>query len=131
MILKKGFTLVEILCVITILALITTIATTSLVKLSRESKNNLYCAKIELIKSAAKTYAQNYEKELNNSEELYENHKSMTITVEDLINKGLITPDKNNDVLSPIDDSSLNKKEIIIYLDNNQINVYIDTDNIC
>ena len=131
MISKKGFTLVEILCVITILALITTIATTSLVKLSRESKNNLYCAKIELIKSAAKTYAQNYEKELNNSEELYENHKSMTITVEDLINKGLITPDKNNDVLSPIDDSSLNKKEIIIYLDNNQINVYIDTDNIC
>ena len=131
MISKKGFTLVEILCVITILALITTIATTSLVKLSRESKNNLYCAKIELIKSAAKTYAQNYEKELNNSEELYENHKSMTIMVEDLINKGLIAPDKNNDVLSPIDESSLNKKEIIIYLDNNQINVYIDTDNIC
>ena len=62
---KKGFTLIELLCVIAILAVVTTIASASIVNLSNASKDNLYCAKLEMIKSAAKNYAVGYEYELN------------------------------------------------------------------
>ena len=54
---KKGFTLIEILCVVALLAVITTIASASVINLSKASKENLYCAKLELIESAAKTYS--------------------------------------------------------------------------
>ena len=51
---KKGFTLVEILCVIVILAIITTIASANIVNLTRDSKEKLYCTKLELIKTSDK-----------------------------------------------------------------------------
>ena len=109
---KKGFTLVELLCVIALLAVVTSIATSGILKFSIKSKENLYCAKIELIKTAAKSYARNYEKEINNSSQTYENHPSITITINDLVKKGFLSPDKDNQVLNPIDNSSLNNKEI-------------------
>ena len=85
---KKGFTLIELLCVIAILAVVTTIASASVVNLSNKSKNNLYCAKLEMIESAAKGYAINHEYELNKSASFYEGYKSLKITVNDLVENG-------------------------------------------
>ena len=82
---KKGFTLIELLCVIAILAVVTTIASASIVNLSNASKENLYCAKLEMIESAAKTYAVGYEYELNNSTTFYNGYKSLVITINDLV----------------------------------------------
>lgn len=124
---KKGFTLIELLCVIAILAVVTTIASASVVNLSNKSKNNLYCAKLEMISSAAKSYAVNHEYELNQSKNFYEGYKSLKITVNDLLKNGNISPDKEDTVLNPKDNSSLNDLEIILYLKNNQ--VYVDIDN--
>ena len=127
---KKGFTLIELLCVLVILALITTVASVGIITLSNKSKENLYCTKLELIKSAAKEYGKNHEKELNESSEYYEEYKSLTITVSDLILSGKFTPDSNDQVLNPLDNTSMNDLEIILYLKNNAINVYI-SNNVC
>jgi len=128
---KKGFTLIEVLSVIVILSVIMTIAASSVMNLTKKSKENLYCTKLTMIESLAKSYALKYEKELNNSTSYYEGHKSLTIKVEDLISSGLLDPDKNNNVLNPLNDGYLNNEKIIIYLNNNRINAYINSNNIC
>lgn len=127
---KKGFTLVEILCVIVLLALITVMATAGIMSMSKNSKENLYCAKIEIIETMASEYAVKYEKELNNSIDLYNGYKSLKIKVNDLVVNGKLEPDKDQNVLSPLDNSVMNDVEIIIYLKNNNIYAHIDN-NIC
>ena len=128
---KKGFTLMELLCVIALLAIITTIASVSVINLANKSKENLYCAKLELISSAAKTYAVGYEYELNNSTTYYDGYKSLTITVNDLVTSGTLSPDKDDTVLNPLDNTSLNDLVIILYLKNNQVYVAIEDNNVC
>ncbi len=128
---KLGFTLVELLCVIAILSVVTCIASAGIVSLAKNSNNTLYCAKIKIIKSAALDYAYNHELELNNSTSYYENNKSITITVGDLVKSNLLTPDQDNDVINPLDDTSMNNLNITIYLANNRPNIYINTDNVC
>ena len=129
---KKGFTLIELLCVIAILAVVTTIASASIVNLSNASKENLYCAKLEMIESAAKTYAVGYEYELNNSTTFYDGYKSLIITVNDLVESGALSPDKDDNVLNPINNESINDMSIIPYLKNNQVYVHInDSNNVC
>lgn len=129
---KKGFTLIELLCVIAILAVVTTIASASFVNLSNSSKENLYCAKLELIESAAKTYATGFTYELNNSSTYYEGYKSLEITINDLVKSGNLSPDKDDTVLSPINNEAMNNMKIILYLKNNQVYVHInDNNNVC
>lgn len=129
---KKGFTLIELLCVIAILAIVTTIASASIVNLSNKSKENLYCAKLEMIESAAKTYAVGYKYELNNSNTFYDGYKSLVITINDLVKSGALSPDKDDNVLSPINNETMNNMSIILYLKNNQVYVHInDANNVC
>ena len=129
---KKGFTLIEILSVIAILAVVTTIASASVINLSNSSKENLYCAKLEMIESAAKTYSAGYLYELNNSTTYYDGYKSLTITINDLVESGNLSPDKDDVVLSPLNNESLNNVKITLYLKNNQVYVHIeDQNNVC
>ncbi len=127
---KKGFTLIELLCVIVLLAVITVIATTGVMSLSKESKNNLYCAKVEMIEALARDYGKQYEKELNESTEYYEGYKSIKIKVNDLVVSGKLEADANLEVLSPIDNAVMNDLEIILYLKNNQIYA-VYPNNVC
>ncbi len=127
---KKGFTLIEILCVIVIIGILSVIATVSIVNLSSKSKNNLYCAKIELIENIAESYGIKYELELNNSNELYNGYKSLKIKVNTLVMAGKLEPDKGNDVINPKDNTVMNDIDIILYLKNNQIKAEIPN-NIC
>lgn len=55
---KKGFTLVEILAVIVILAIVMTIAVPGIMTISQRMKNRSLDAKLNLIEKAAVTYAQ-------------------------------------------------------------------------
>ena len=118
---KKGFTLIEILCVIVLIGILSVIATISIVNLSSKSKDNLYCAKIELIENIAESYGIKYELELNNSNELYNGYKSLKIKVRTLVDAGKLEPDKKNDVINPKDNTIMNDIDIILYLKNNQI----------
>ena len=128
---KKGFTLIELLCVIALLAVVTTIASASVINLSNKSKENLYCAKLELIESAAKTYSASLIYELNQSNTYYDGYKSITITINDLVESGNLSPDKDDNVLNPMNNEVMNNQEIILYLKNNQVYVYMDDNNIC
>lgn len=56
---KKGFTLVELLAVLIILGILTTIATTTIINQVKESKNKLNEAQINIIKNASIEYAEN------------------------------------------------------------------------
>ncbi len=127
---KKGFTLIEILCVIVLIGILSVIATISIVNLSSKSKENLYCAKIELIENIAASYGIKYELELNNSNELYNGYKSLKIKVRTLVDAGKLEPDKKNDVINPKDNTIMNDIDIILYLKNNQIKAEIPN-NIC
>ena len=127
---KKGFTLIEILCVIVLIGILSVIATISIVNLSSKSKENLYCAKIELIENIAESYGIKYELELNNSNELYKGYKSLKIKVRTLVDAGKLEPDKKNDVINPKDNTIMNDIDIILYLKNNQIKAEIPN-NIC
>jgi len=127
---KKGFTLVELLCVIVLLAIITIMATSGIMNLTKKSKENLYCAKLEMIESIASDYGVRFEAELNQSVSLYQGYPSLKIKVKDLVDNGKLEPDKDNLVLNPIDESSMNDVEIVLYLKNNQIYAAIDN-NIC
>ena len=127
---KKGFTLIELLCVIALIGIISVIATVSIVNLSSKSKDNMYCAKIELIEGIAESYGIKYELELNNSNDLYNDNKSIKIKVQDLIDAGKIETDKKDNVINPKDNSIMNDIDIILYLKNNQIRAEIPN-NIC
>lgn len=127
---KKGFTLIELLCVIAILAVVTCIASVNVINLSTKSKENLYCAKLEMIEASAKTYAVGYEYELNQSTTYYEGYKSLTITVNDLVVSGNLSPDRGDTVINPMNNESINDLKIILFLKNNQVYVHIDN-NVC
>ena len=53
---KKGFTLVELLAVITILSLLALLTSVGVMKLIKDAKNDLSSAQINLIKSAAEQW---------------------------------------------------------------------------
>lgn len=51
---NKGFTMVELLATIGVLAIVITIAVPSVISVSKQIKNNMYKARIKLIESNAK-----------------------------------------------------------------------------
>src|SRR5574344_183069 len=55
---KKGFTLVELLAVIVIMALLISIAVPNVISISQKMKVKMFCEKIKLIESDAKLYGQ-------------------------------------------------------------------------
>lgn len=131
MVKKKGFTLIEILCVIVLLAVITIIVSSNVLKITDNGNKEVYCLKLKMLEDLASDYAKKYERELNNSNEEYNGYKSITITVNDLIKAGLVETNKDGKLENPLDNSSLNATKIIIYLKNNQIKAHIDSNNIC
>ncbi len=128
---KKGFTLIEILCVILIISIITTMAIGGVLNFTKNNKENLYCARIKALESAAIDYSKKFELDLKNSQVYYNGYPSLSITVADLIANKNITPDQDNQIINPIDNTSMNDEEIIIYYANNNIKAHIETNNIC
>ena len=87
---KKGFTLVELLATIIILGLLTLLASTSVTKVLKESKGDLYTTQIKLVESAAEAWgAENIDKLPNDGECKF-------LTVETLQDYGLIDKDITN-----------------------------------
>lgn len=95
---KKGFTLIELLAVIVILSLLVLLASTSVTKLVKESKEDLYDTQMNLIESAAKTWG------AENIDKLPSSGKCIYIYLSDLKASGLIdseiTNPKTNERLS-------------------------------
>ena len=134
---NKGFTLVEILAVIVILALLLTVAVPSIIGISNKIKTDMYCSKVNDIKSAGKIYGEDYIDELNNGD--------ITRTVCDLINNAVYKKEgdkpchcENNSVTdacvtNPINGDSMDTFSVTISKKNKRINVSVapDVENTC
>lgn len=106
---KRGFTLVEILAVIVLLASLTLIATGSIVAISNRTKIKMFCTKVETIEAAARQYGQ--DKMVTALPET-----PITITVADLRNEGYIKyDDGSTEVADPRDKASMLDKSIDVY----------------
>ena len=57
---KKGFTLVELLAVIVLMAILITVAVPGITRIGRSLKVQSFCSKIKIIESAALEYANDY-----------------------------------------------------------------------
>lgn len=88
---KKGFTLIELLAVIVILSLLGLLASNSITKIVKNSKDELYLTQIELIKSAAESWS------ADNLDLIPESGKCIVITLENLKDYGLI----DSDIINP------------------------------
>jgi len=88
---NKGFTLVELLAVIIILSLLALLASTSVSKIVKDSKSDLYDTQINLIKSAAEAWG------ADNLYDLPEAGTCKYLTLHDLKQYGLI----DNEIKDP------------------------------
>ena len=94
---KKGFTLVELLAVIIILTLLALLTSTAVIKLVKDSKEELSNTQFELIKSAAETWG------ADNLAKLPDTGKCGYLTLLDLkeyglIDSGVIDPNTNQGI---------------------------------
>lgn len=124
---KSGFTLVEMLAVIVVLAIITTIVVTSAYSLVKDNKNDQYNVLMKEIEQAAKIYLNdNYESNIVGRESKYLSVRllidngcaSTYVKISDLVEKGLL---KKSDINDPRDNSSLYDKYVRMYYDNSSL----------
>ena len=122
---KNGFTLVELLAVIVIMALLLTVAVPAVIGVSTRIRANMYCTKVEDIESAAKIYGENYKDLIEEKSD-----KKLTITVYNLIENNLYKKedkdcDKNasntNCVLDPRNSNPMDKQEIELSIKDKRI----------
>lgn len=117
---KNGFTFIEILGVITLLALISTIILLSVSKSLKDSKEKLYQVEIENIKSAASMWRTDHI-ELIPEDDYY------IISLKDLQNEGYI----KEDIINPKTDELINKTTLIgIGMNNINVGDAVDTNDI-
>lgn len=113
---KKGFTLVELLAVIVILGLITSITVPIITGAINDSKAKAYEEQIKLIIDAGRNYMSNHANELPNSS------SNKIISIETLKIEGYLT---NKDIKNPIyESSSTDEKKKCQYLDGSIIITY-------
>lgn len=89
---NRGFTLAEVLGVITIIALLALLVTPSVTKIIKKNKEKLYDIQIETIESAAKDYA------IKNTDLLPEEGNSIIITLGELKRSGFLTEEVRNPI---------------------------------
>lgn len=133
---KKGFTLVELLAVIVILAVVMLIGTVSIGGVRNKINKNMFETKLELIIGAAKSWGQDNKEELANDKTIKYLNASNAVadktkagtfkTVQDLIaSTDLETDEKdsggNKIVTNDMTGKVVNNLEVFVYLDNNRV----------
>lgn len=124
---RKGFTLVELLAVIVILALLIAIAVPSVTKMSRKIQTNMFCDKVKDIEKAAELWGSDNEDLIYASKEVtvynYDKQENTTyehaklITIRELAKKGYQKyDDKENVIVDPRDNSDILDKKVLVVI---------------
>ncbi len=110
---KKGFTLVELLGVIVIMALLVAVAVPSTFSISNRLKEKMFCSKIDSIETAAQLYGEDHRDSFVDwfvqGEEQF---KSKTLEVKTLVESGYLRKDQNEE---PFIVDPRNKKSSDLY----------------
>ncbi len=126
---NKGFTLIELMSVIVLLAIIVTIAVPSSLKISKKIKENMFCAKIDGIETSAKLYGEDRKTTLNGN---INGFRGERITVKTLVDTGYLKKDQNTEpfIVDPRDQKSSNlyNMSLGIFVKNNRIYVEFNDD---
>ena len=132
---KKGFTLVELLGVIVILALVVGGGVFGIIKLIEKSRGESASISVESIKKATIVYSAEKENDDNYwktiSRKGYEG-KYFCVTVEELINKGLLSKDKELGDISPYTYVGIKKDSVTLVKDNPVLlnNIKLEEENL-
>lgn len=118
---NKGFTLVELMAVIVILAIIITIAVPSAITISHRIRLKMYNTKVTMLLDSAKLYGQDQPGKVVSSEGSCPSNGN--VTVQNLIDAGYVKKDDqdNGKVIDPVDNSEMNTYKICIYKKNNRV----------
>lgn len=129
---KNGFTLVELLAVVVIIAIITAIGSVGITAVKKNINNNLWESTVRLIESGAARYGDDYKNRLKNTCEVdgVTKYSCLTVKVQYLIDKNYIktkeTDDGNKKVLV---DKRVEKDEAGYYINDYYVSIYLE-DNI-
>jgi len=138
---KRGFTLVELLITIAVLAIIVVIAVPSIGAITQSIKNNMLEKKAEMIEEAAILLAQDVKGKIISSSKKYNGYSCENFIVSDLVPTYL---DKDNDnacldedstgdvgcIVDPSNDENyLDKYEVIVYYRSKRMYAIVDTDD--
>lgn len=127
MIKKKGFTLVELLAVITILAIILLVVVPSALKSYDNSKKNLYDVMVKNICKSSNNYYEEYQEGLINTELETTSDGKKKISIVDLQKKDYL----DKDLLNPLTGKEIGNSnvEIIISDENDEFDFYVTIDD--
>lgn len=121
---NKGFTLVELIAVVTILALLAVITTPAYETISTSVKTRNYNSKKESIKAQTLSYVEKYMKDKVYSGETDQN-ECYDFTVQFLIRNGIINSDDEKDeyIKNDISDMKYREDDVLVkvYYDNNDL----------
>ena len=118
---KRGFTIVELLSVIVIIGILTIIAVPTVTSLNNKSKEKIKNTKITQIEQSFLLWAKDNEKcfttgginclcnNITNS-----NIVECTVTYKELADFGIIKYDKDEEIIDPVDNSTMNNNTITI-----------------
>ena len=113
---NKGFTLIELMAVIIILAVIGLIIFPSAIESINNSKDKLYKEQVKRILDAADSWASSNDSKLPSND-----GGAIIITIEQLQKAGLL---KKEDVKNPLNSAENMSQDIVIYFDN-EYNQYV------
>ena len=130
---NNGFTLVEVLAVIVILGILITVAVPNVINTSKNTRENMYQSKVDMIEKAAQLYAQDNYDIINEI-----NTKTKKITITELLNSNYLKKDSNDCVVGsgcikdPRDNNSMDNKNVCLCIVNKRARAaYLGDDTDC